>query len=277
MAVRIIDMNEDCIEHVLKLLNFEDLLSVAESNELLSSVTSRVISSRFRQYGLALIFNGSAFRFREYHNQDYRIDNGEICALKFRTGVKLLKHFGRVCTKISIGYKHMSLKEKRTIEYYLSKYCSDELASIEDLTLEDCPEDALHLIKKPLRSIRNVIITGDSQLKFNSINKSIPNMECLKLTWIQMADTKCIEREFPSLKQLNVEIYDRINGFTANNIQTAIKLNPQITRVYVKAHQHPDLDIDALIEFFENNFNAPGKHAQVISSTETATASQLER
>lgn len=263
MGIQIIDMNKDCIEHVLKLLNFEDLLSVAESNKLLSLVACRVISHRFHQHRLTLIFNGSEFRW-QHHNQDYRIDNGKIRVLKFRTGVKILRYFGHLCSQITIRYKHMSLKEKRTIEYYLSKCCSDETASITDFILEDCPEDALHLIKKPLKSIRNVIITGDSKLNFNSINKTIPNMKCLKLTWIQMTDRKCIERKFPSLKQLDVEIYDRINSFTANNIQKAIKMNPQITRVCVKAHQHPDLDIDALQQFFVNHFNAPGKYALVI-------------
>lgn len=264
-------MNKDCIEHIFKLLNFDDLLSVAESNELLSSVACRVISHRFHQYRLALTFNGSNFRFHKYLNQDYRIDNSEICVFKFRTGVKILKHFGRLCTQIVIGYKDMSLKEKRTIEYYLSKYCSDEMASITDLILEDCPDDALHLIKKPLKSVKNITITDHSELNFNLLNKTIPNMECLKLTWIQMPDTKGIERKFPSLKQLNVETYDRSNGFTASNIQTVIKLNPQITRVRVKAHQHSDLDIDAMIEFFVNNFNAPGRDALVITPTTTIT------
>lgn len=79
-----------------------------------------------------------------------------------------------------------------------------------------------------------------------------------------MTDKKCIERTFPSLKQLDVEIYDRNNGFTTSNILKAIKMNPQITQVLVKAHQHPDLDIDALIHFFEKKFNAPGKVARII-------------
>lgn len=265
MGTRIIEMNKDCIEHVLKLLNFKDLLSVAESNEILSSVVSRVISHRFHRYRLTLTFCGSEFRW-QHHHHDYRIDDGEIRALKFRTGVKILRHFGHLCSQITIGYKYMSLKEKRTIEYYLSKYCSDESVSITDLIMEDCPEDALLSIKKPLKSVRNVIITGDTKLNFNFINKKIPNIECLKLTWIQTIDRKCVERKFPSLKELNVEIYDRLDGFTASNVQNAIINNPQLTRVCIKVHQRPDSDIDALQQFFVKHFNEPGKNALIISS-----------
>lgn len=265
MFIRITDMNVDCIEQVLELLDFVDLLSVAESNELLASFACRIISHRFHQQPLTLIFHGIKFRWQNY-NQDFRIENGEIRVLKFRTGINILKHFGRLCTRIIIGYKHMSLKEKRTIEYYLSKYCSAELSSLTDLTLEDCPDDALNLMKKPLKSVKNVIITGDSALDFKSLNKTLPNMESLELTWLQVTNRKCIERKFPSLKQFNIEVYDRIDGFTASNIQVAINQNPQIVRVCVKAHQHPDLDIDALTTFFEINFNATGKEAVLISS-----------
>lgn len=273
MDVRIIDMNSDCIEHVLKLLDFEDLLNVAESNKFLSSKACQVMSHRFHQCALALIFDSSKFGF-QHHNLDYQFDEGEIRVWKFRTGVKILKHFGHLCTRVVIGYKYMSSKEKRIIEYYLSKCCSNELSSLTDLTLEDCPEDALeYSIGKPLKSIRNVIITGDSALTFDSINKAIPNMEFLELTWIQVTDTKSIERKFPSLKQLNVEIYDRTDGFTAINIQKMIKMNPQLTRMSVRAHEHPDLDIDALTELFENNFNAPGKEAVLILPTTTISIS----
>lgn len=225
MVIRIIDMNEDCIEHVLELLNFEDLLSVAESNELLSSVACRVISQRFHRHRLTLTLNGNEFRWK-YHNQDYRIDNGEIYALKFRKAVKILRHFGCLCSQIAIHYKHMSSKEKRTIEFHLSKYCSNESASITDLILDDPEDDALHAIKNPLKSIQHVIITGNSKLNFKLMNKILPNMNSLKLTWMQVTDGECIERTFSSLKQLDVEIYDRINGFTTSNVQETIKMNP---------------------------------------------------
>lgn len=258
MVIRIIDMNEDCIEHVLRLLNFEDLLSVAESNGLLSSVACRVISHRCHRYPLKLIFIGSEFRWK-YHNQDYRIDNGRIYALKFRTSVKILRYFGCLCSQVEIHYEHMSLKEKRTIEFYLSKYCSDESASITDILLEDCPADAFYSIKKPLKSVQNVTLTGDSKLDFTLINKTIPNLSYLKLPWVQVPDGKCIEGKFPSLKQLDVEINDRTNGFSASNIQQVIKMNPQLIRVCIKVHQHSDLDTDALLQFFGNHFDVSGK------------------
>lgn len=261
MVIRIIDMNEDCIEHILKLLNFDDLLSVAESNELLSSVACRVISLRFHRHRLALILNGSEFRWK-YHGQNYRIDDGEIYALKFRTGVKILRYFGCLCSQIAIHYKYMSSKEKRIIEFCLGKYCSDESVSMTDISLEDPEEDALH-VRRPLKSIQNVTITGDSKLNFKLMNEIFPSMTYLRITWMQVTDKKCIERTFSSLKQLDVEIYDRINGFTSNNIQNAITMNPQLVRVCIKAHQHPDLDIDALQQFVENHFNAPGKTALI--------------
>lgn len=260
---RITDMNADCIEHVLELLDFEDLLRVAESNKVLNSVAGRVLQHRFPSHRLTLVLDGFPFGSR-HSNKDYRIDDGTIYALNFEASLKLLKHFGRFFSQIALHYKHMSSKERRTIEYNLSKYCSDQSASLTELILEDGPASALNSIKKPLKSVQSVTITGESDLDFKMLNKTLPNMNHLKLKWIQVPDGGCIKRTFPSLKYLEMEVYDRINTFSTRNVLHVMDMNPQLDRIAVEIHQHPKLNFNLLLDYYTNYQNAPVEGVVVI-------------
>lgn len=228
-------MNIDCIEHVLELLNFKDLLNVAKSNKLLHFVACRVIAHRYATKRLTLILDGMPFCWPT-SMESMRLDNGLLYALKFRTSLDILQYFGCVCPEITIHYKYMSSRERRTIEYYLSKYCSDESALLKRLTLDDCPKNALDSIKRPLKSVQKVTITGDSLLNFDSLTKCIPNMMSMKLTWLQLPNRMGIERNFPLLEKFHVEVNDRMRGFTPFNVQQAIRKNPQIKQLYVQVN-----------------------------------------
>lgn len=262
MTNRIIDMNTDCIEHIFTLLNFPDLLNTAESNETLHFVACQVIARKYRNQNLTLILEGSQFLWQQ-HN-DFQIKNGNIHVFNFHVGLKILRYFGCVCKKIYINYCQMNLKQRKTIEYYLSEYCADESLLLTNIVLEDCPEDALHYIHNPLRSVQKVVITGDCNSNFEHLNKTFPNMNWLSLTWLQIPNGNCIERRFNALKRFEVEVRDRIEYFTEINVQNAVKLNPQLDCVIVKLFKHPDLDEKGIIEFLGQSFETPEKMAFVV-------------
>lgn len=130
--------------------------------------------------------------------------------------------------------------------------------------MESCGKAALRFIGKPLRSVLNVIITDDSSLDFNQLNRKFPNMSSLKLDWLQISDGQCIEHTFPKLKRLDMEVCDRDNGFTEDNVRNAVRKNPQLEHLIIRLHQHPKLDKKSPVDFLQNNFEATNKIAQVI-------------
>lgn len=256
MCIKIIDLNTDCLEYIFKLLNFRDLLNVADSNKLLNSIAFDVISRRYQMKPLALILEGSQIidsfpAFRE--------EIGEIRILHFIYALRILRNFGRACTKITINYLYMSMRRKKEIEYYLGAYCSKSDASLTTIQLENSPNNALYSVRNQLQTVEMVIITGNSKMDFEQLNKKVPNMKCLKLTWLQISNPTCIERKFPALKQFQVEVRDRLKYFDEDNVQKAIQMNPQLTDILVTIHKHPELNEKALAAFFKRNFKFANK------------------
>lgn len=234
MKKKIIDMNVDCIGHILKLLNLQDLLSVSEANVILCSVACIVISKRYFRQNLTITLEGS--QFIVHSKRLFKIiNNAELYALNFRAGLKLLQYFGHVCTRVRINYLELTLKQRKLIEHYLGECCNNQEPScVIEIMVENCTKDALRWIKTPLNSVQRVVVSGQTKLNFEELNKKIPNMNYLRLTWVQIYNSKCIEKHFSALKHLEIEVHDRKHCFTEENIQNAKSLNPQINSLVVK-------------------------------------------
>lgn len=258
---KITDMNHDCIEYILELLSFVDLLNVAQSNEILGSVSCTIFSRRYLRRKNWLFLEGTEFR-RNLECAVWKHDVGAVFKPRdVRTGLKVLRHFGHFFPSIRINYCNMSLKERQLIEQLLSENCEN---SKMNLVLVHCPEDALKWIKKPLKNVHDIKITGQTNLNFDQLNNKFPNMKILKLDWVQVPDGQCIELKFPALNNLYVEIRDRTMHFTEDNVLITVLLNPQLKHIMVKLHPHPQLNPTALIDHLENNFKGPGKNAEII-------------
>lgn len=266
MGIKIIDMAFDCIEHVLKLLEFRDLLNVAESNRTMQFVTSRFISRRnltlilCKESEFFLNLNGEACNaLRRFH-----IDgDGVIRTFKFGIGLKILRHFGGSCSSIIIDFD-MPVSHATEIEYYLSEYCADSELNLNKIVFENCPKDALKCIHAPLESVQKVVVTGDSEMDFDRLNKVIPNMSSLQLTWLQTSNPKCIEQHFAALRHLEVEVRDRTRCFTEISVKNAIRMNPQLNCVTIKLIKCKESDKLDLLDFLRKHYEAPGKSFTII-------------
>lgn len=266
MVTKITDMNSDCIEHVLKLLNFLDLSNVAASNQILCSVACNVILRRYLHKKLTLILDGPQFMTDD--SRAFKVENSRIKALNLRAGLKSLYYFGRLYSKIQINYKRMTLRQRKMIELYSGEYCitnhESSSSSLIEIELENCTRDALRWIETPLKSVQKVVVTGNSELNFLELNKKIPKMNFLKLTWLQVTNANCIEHHFPHLKHLEVEVRDRKLYFTEENVQNAVIMNPQLSSIHVKMFKHPESNEEKFVDFLKNNFEAPGKVAYLM-------------
>lgn len=260
METKLTEMNLDCIEYILERLNFMDLLNVAQSNKILNLVSCTVFLRRYRRDNW-LCLEGSEFRRNLRLVVWQHGSRTKFIPRDTRTGLKILRHFGHLFSGIKINYRNMSSKERQLIEYLLSE---NSWFSETKIALVHCPEDALTWIERPLENVRDVRITGQSNLNFYQLNEKFPNMQTLKLKWVEIPDGKCIERTFPTLNYLYVEVRDRTMHFTEDNVMEAVLLNPQLKQIRVKLHLHPELKPAALFDCLEKNFKVPGKSAEII-------------
>lgn len=267
MQTKITDLNADCIEYILEILSFVDLLNVAQSNKKLNSSACTVVLRRYRKTEMELYLAESQFCCN--HPLGFRITKyllrTDFSPLNFRMALRTLRYFGRIFTKIVVNYFNLSLTQRQLIEHSLGENCGkNKNSALVKIVLENCPEDALQWIETPMENVKDVTICLESNLDFEQLNNKLPNMEILKLAWLEISNGSCIERTFSTLKHLEVEVRDREKHFTENNVRKAVLLNPQLTHVTVKLHPHPKLNPAALIDFLENNFKRSGKTANVI-------------
>lgn len=263
MNTKLTDINDDCIETILKLLDFDVLLNVAESDAKLRDVASSVILRRYGRQKFRLVIKCSANNKPKVY-KGYTLNDGEVIGFDLRSVLRILRCFGSVCSQISIDYQKMSLIQKKKIESHLGKYCAHRKAALTDIVLKSCGKSALRFIEKPLRSITHVTVSDTSNLDFERLNRKFPNMSSLKFDWAQIKDGKCIERKFPALKQLEIDIGDRSDYFTQENVQNTLKKNPQINHLIVGIYPHPELNVIQFRHFLENNFEASGRVLRVI-------------
>lgn len=267
MQTKITDLNADCIENILELLSFADLLNVAQSNKILNSSACTVVSRRYLKTETELYLAESQFCCN--HPLGFRItrylSRTDFSPLNFRMALRILRYFGRIFSKIVVNYYNLSLTQRQLIEHSLGENCGkNKNSALVRIVLENCPEDALRWIETPMENVKDVTICLESNLDFEQLNNKLPHMEILKLAWLEISDGSCIEQTFSALKHLEVEVRDREKHFTENNVRNAVLLNPQLTHVTVKLHPHPQLNPAALIDFLENNFRKPEKTADVI-------------
>lgn len=267
MDTKLTDLNVDCLEHILELLSFRDLLNVADSNKILNSVAFTVISRRYSKQNLVLILEGSQLHLNGVL-PGIQAGCGLIRVTNFLLALKILRNFSRACVRMIINYRYMTMIQKKNIEYYLGEYSCNCDSSFQTITLENCPNTALNCIETPLQSVEKVFITGDCKMDFEQLNKKMPNMNSLILSWVQTSNPMCIERKFPALKHFQIEVRDRLKYFTENNVLKAIQMNPQLIDIYVKLYKHPELNEEVLANFFKKNFHAASKTKYMIESPE---------
>lgn len=244
---KITDMNLDCIEHVMKFLNFEDRLSAAESNRTLNQVASTIASRKYS----TLVINSGEWHFQR--PQGFKKDGNVIKALSFSFALKLLRLFGPMFATIKIDYMYFDTQRRKELEFYLSEYCAScDESKLNRIILEDCFEDTFRWMKVPLKSVKELEISSDSDWDFKNINTKLPNMNSLKLQWIQIIDGTCIQQNFPNLKHFEVNVRERINYFTEDNVKQAILMNPQMESIVVTFFTHAELNEAILIDFIKN-------------------------
>lgn len=198
--IKIIDLNDDCLEFILNKLTLNDLVNITDTN------------SRFK-ISACRVFD------RKYAKDMKKV----VCGVNH---FKMLLYFGNNITNLNVCGKTDSLK---TYKYDLNTYIN-----------VSCVQKYMnHQIKENQPSfscVRKLNLFGFFNDEIPAqLDTWCPNLICLKLSVVRFQDSRIIDRRIPLLKHLTIQnaithLSPEINHnfFSNQHITSAIKLNPSL-------------------------------------------------
>lgn len=174
--VKIIDLNQLCLEHIFMHLNLEDLLNISDANKYLKSATMVV----FRRKSAGRAVKLTPGNFDSIPNGIIIRPHADvICISKLKIFFQILRCYGAMITKLELFYSEHFYQEQFKNYYhhimdYVNEFCAESLVSVScsrAFGFENC--------KKPFTSLEEL-----------DIHNSILNGQC----WSSI---------FPKLRYLN--------------------------------------------------------------------------
>lgn len=228
------DLPEDVHFLIIENLDINDLLSLAETNNLFSSLAADAFK---RKYSDTFV----EFRYKSYDkNSNVCETNGRIY-LQFETVIiKFLKRFGRSISKIKVNFSESEYTKNAmlAISKWINIYCSENLSV---LILYDTSDSFFGQVTKPFKNLKEIEIFG----KYNNVksdtlelNEILPAIEHLMLYCVRFSNIDQIYRHYPHMTELGVSYYDVYERtyprkFEEHEIEQLIRLNPQIRKLIV--------------------------------------------
>lgn len=240
-SIEITDVNVDCLEHVFKHLNLDDLVNVANTNSWVRTATGWTIAHKFDKKTVIL----RNISMLQTSQQMYIWGStDEILITNLKKSLHFLRCFGHLVTKLEISHLLVAKKYQTYISHYISKYCINLI----EITFSSCTEDTFAMLKNVFTNVQKVRFV-DCQLgsEMSQLNELFPNLLSLEFNGFnEVFDRTCIAVQFPHLEQFatNLIVANEKYGFGMENVINAIKMNPKIQSLHI----HWDNDQ----QFFEN-------------------------
>lgn len=251
-TLTIAEVNEDCLEKIFKNLNFDDLLTVAETSKHFLQGARLAFASKFGKKTFKLHCHSV------HQNQPNQLMAGNnIIIYNPLTCLKVLRCFGPFIFKLDILYTNISAAHRTKFDRYVIENCADSLIEIE---LHCAPKNAMGSLRVPFSNIESVYfrecLFGQT---LSNINKYFPKMRNLHLDHCRIIGS--IGKKFPNLEHLTV----KNKKIVKSHVEKCLHLNPQLRSLSVlgdfdlkflrSVSEHPqleDLDISLGSEFLIN-------------------------
>ncbi|XP_031636954.1 uncharacterized protein LOC116349590 [Contarinia nasturtii] len=214
--LKLTQLNNDCLVHIMKFLNLKQLLDVVDANKELKTAAESVFKKRYREK--EFFFRGG-IKHRTYFPKNCKIQHIDHP----RTSYQLLRSFGHLIPKMEILNPFVLT--------YVNEYCCDSVKSISFIDMFQIDYDTF---EKPFINAEKVEF-WDCHLQVYSIweklfssrfNKFFPKISTLTLYKNLTLDL--VEVHFAHLDQLNILA-------TIDVMTKIIRLNPQMRRLVVNA------------------------------------------
>lgn len=271
--IRITDLKIGHLVKILRYLDLNDLLNLANSNKYLKRAAECVFLEKYghKKVWLYKIRPSSLQKYSVHSNlliKDFkmslyvvRLFGHLISELEISEDEDFKKHFHQVSQTYQMIYKHLF--------NYINHYCCRFLTILNIVMIPEC---ALDYLTNSFIRVKSVTFFG-CQLgsRIASFDELFPNAMCMKLQFNEIVDPYIIEQHMRCLKHLEINIDKR--NFKNENVEEVLCLNPQLRRLKVGSGWSAEFldDISIFLQFIEvlefdglfegfSDFNGPPIH-----------------
>lgn len=220
--LKIIDLNDDCLEPIFLKLTKQDLANIAESN------------LRFLQmacYAYA----------RNYAENAFESGYDECDTNYYTQSMNIIKHFGKLIRKLDLYDAHNDCQYNEHITDALFATCD---SNITDIVFDRVDQDTLNKICRPFPNLTNLNIYDLSlPQKIAQLNRWFPNV-----TKLILRCTGRFSSEYCTLHRLT----DADIAMNLDDMQTFIRSNPQLTNLRLRCNNSQLID-GRLFNFMARN------------------------
>lgn len=220
-VTKITDLNDDCLEHILKFLEIRDLIKVVDTSKYFHSAVSLAYQSRYGQLRVRLVIYPHRYKWFDFEFRWIIVQNMTAC-------LRFLRCFGHLISYLDIEYDQSSHQNRIEIDKYVNKYCADSLIR---LRLYSAPKWTMDSLIKPFKKVKSIKLSwcflANNLIEFN---QWFPNMKQLKISYgNQVIHRNHIEKTFSHLEFLSIEMMKcQKQLFYKENVIETLRLNPQL-------------------------------------------------
>lgn len=224
--MRITDINTYCLEHIIRNLELEDLLSVADTNKCLRSVAQTVFKFKYGKMPVT-IQKLTPGLFIEYEiSTRYTSPEPGVEIRSLKAGLQILRCFGHFILTLRIwNFKKLDeqIQSWGRVFAYIGKYCAE---TMNDILFLNCYGTNMSHLKNPLLNVEKLSIYG-SRLRKNWLSRMFPKLRDLKVSYKDL-NLIGIESHFPNLKILQIDFWLPWNTEQYTQVLNVLSLNPQL-------------------------------------------------
>lgn len=245
---KIVDLIDDCLEHVFNCLDLGDLINVSNASTKLRRVATTVFASKYK---------GKELQIKPFENgrkctKTPSVSGDVIIIYRPIQGFQIVRHFGNLIKKINIDLEissesvpseTMELPRKlilcESLLAHVNKYCSESLQKF--VLRSECwinlsrSSFSFDKPKKAYKNVEEVTIIGCSITGFGN---TFPKMRRLELENIKLIDFKCIVAKHNNLEHLKLE---GVFHLYPNEVKQIVRLNSQL-----KSFSNDECNLDFL-------------------------------
>lgn len=218
----ITDLDKDCLDHIFRKLNLNDLLNASDSSKYLKEVAEMTYLSKYARMKVTITL------IRKSNNRIYGYDRGYINVSDQLSSLKLLRCFGHLIFNLNFDYNHHKYDRYCMVEQYINEYCAD---SLNEIGLFFAPEGAAEHFTKSFEKCKKLLF-----FKCNLDNGSI-DLKTLfpEMRNLEICSHNKFDRNFPDLEHLSIGGFIQCLGDVSvhrKNIIEILRLNPQLKSLF---------------------------------------------
>lgn len=245
--LKIIDLNDDCLEKIFHQLSILDLFNVAVANEWLRPAAGNVFRRRFGH--TTIVFNAN----QQHYYSDYQHSDGEFFQINdLKSFLQRIRCLGSSIANLKIVYCDLDKNQCDYIDQYLNEYCAE---SLENISFVNRTSDFIRNFEKPFVGVQRVTVL-DSCLgnKFAYFPQWFPNVRHLELQNALM-DDRSIEMPLQHLQHLDIDVNNGTlsYGFTKKEAARLVRLCPLLESLEIRMRADHGMTMTTLLNTIKGN------------------------